>query len=586
MPGTRPFVNGSLLLAESRGVGRGDCLGTLERIATRAGAEGVAREAGELAARVGEGRFYVACVGQFKRGKSTVLNALVGYSVLPTGVVPVTSALTVLRWGAQQRARVSFDDGSTREVSVGDVGRFVTEAENPENEKGVRAVEVFLPSPLLSRGMCFVDTPGLGSVFGGNAAVTRAFVPQIDAAIVVLGADPPISGEELDLVQAVSTQVRHVLFVLNKADRLTEQERVEGARFAVHVLSRRLGRASITIHEVSAAERIAASAPTRDWGALEQAVDALAHEAGADLVAVAESRGAERLARSLLRELAERREALIRPMEESERRLEILRRSVAEAERAANDVGVLLAAERSRLTSDFRERQAVFYPRARDGAIRELEARIRSLDVSRARLRSRGYVEARALGSRTVERWRTQIEPLAEDLYRRAADRFVALANDFLRRTAESGAPGMEDLPRAIEPQVGFRARSELFYTNLMYLTTQPIGWALDLVRPREGTVRAVVGRAGEYLDRLLESNTSRIATDLGERVARSAQRLEGELRAALRNISGMAERALELARQRRAEGEAAVRAEIEMLEDLGQETESLLSSHQSEERA
>ena len=48
-------------------------------------------EAANLAERLREGRFYVACIGQFKRGKSTLLNALIGDSVLPTGVVPITA---------------------------------------------------------------------------------------------------------------------------------------------------------------------------------------------------------------------------------------------------------------------------------------------------------------------------------------------------------------------------------------------------------------------------------------------------------------------------------------------------------------
>ena len=48
-----------------------------------------------------------------------------------------------------------------------------------------------------------MDTPGLGSVFSGNSATTQAFIPHIDAALVVVGADPPIAGEELTLVEAV-----------------------------------------------------------------------------------------------------------------------------------------------------------------------------------------------------------------------------------------------------------------------------------------------------------------------------------------------------------------------------------------------
>src|SRR5690606_31127597 len=143
----------------------------------------------------------------FKRGKSTLLNALVGEPVLPVGVVPVTAAVTILRQGEEHGAQVRFADGRTQAVPIPGLAAYVAEDQNPGNVKGVRAVEVFLPSPLLSHGMSLVDTPGLGSVFSSNTAVTREFIPHIDAALVVLGADPPISGEELELVETVSRQV-------------------------------------------------------------------------------------------------------------------------------------------------------------------------------------------------------------------------------------------------------------------------------------------------------------------------------------------------------------------------------------------
>src|ERR1035441_3484824 len=78
----------------------------LSRLAQELGAESVAEEASELAARVSEGRFYVACIGQFKRGKSTLLNALVGHAVVPTGFVPVTAVPTVIRFGDVDRKGV------------------------------------------------------------------------------------------------------------------------------------------------------------------------------------------------------------------------------------------------------------------------------------------------------------------------------------------------------------------------------------------------------------------------------------------------------------------------------------------------
>jgi GTP-binding protein EngB required for normal cell division len=552
-------------------------LHALAGLAGCTGATSVAREASEVAARVAEGRFYVACVGQFKRGKSTFLNALLGEPVLPTGVVPVTSAITVLRHGPRG-ARVSFQDGRTEEVALETLPAYVTERENPENRKGVRALEVFLPSALLARGMCLVDTPGLGSAFGGNAAVTREFVPHVDAAVVVVGADPPISGEEVALAAELATHARHLLVVLNKADRLTDDERREGALFAAQILSSRLRRPIGRVYEVSAQERITTGAATRDWADLASALEGLARAAGADLVEAAEARAFERLGRALLAEIAERRDALVRPLDESERRLSALERHVAAAERAIQDLGVLLVAEQAKLARTFRERQEAFLPRARDDAWDALSSRAAALAVGRGRLREAAFDLARAVAVDLAERFRAELEPEAERLYGEAMARFVALANEFLERVASD--PAMDALPRMLGPESGFRARSELHYTGLLYTTTRtPLGWVADLLRTRRGAVRAAVRRAGGYLDDLVEANSSRIANDLVERAATSRARLEAEIRGRLREISHRARRALEEARHRREEGQRAVEDELSRLEALCTETESLLAA-------
>jgi hypothetical protein len=178
-------------------------LRTLAAVAAEIGAGQAGRDAADLDERTAQGRFFVACIGQFKRGKSTLLNALVGRPILPTGVVPVTTVVTILRFGQALDAHVRLTDGRLVAIDPEALAEFVSEASNPENCKGVAVVEVTVPSPLLASGMCLVDTPGLGSVFAASSETTRAFVPQIDAALVVLGTDPPISGEELELLEQV-----------------------------------------------------------------------------------------------------------------------------------------------------------------------------------------------------------------------------------------------------------------------------------------------------------------------------------------------------------------------------------------------
>jgi len=137
--------------------------------------EQIATDARSAAQRIVEGRFYVACVGLFKRGKSTLLNAFVGGPILPSGIVPVTAVPTILRFGQRYGARIRLQRGEWAEIAVHEIEQYVSEEKNPQNRKGVAGLEVFAPSPLLLKGMCFVYRPGLGSVFESNSAATYAF---------------------------------------------------------------------------------------------------------------------------------------------------------------------------------------------------------------------------------------------------------------------------------------------------------------------------------------------------------------------------------------------------------------------------
>ena len=220
---------------ESHRVNDEDLPSCLRSLAMTAGAEDLAADASALAEQVREAHFYLACVGQFKRGKSTLLNALVGQSVLPTGVTPVTSAVTVLRHGPAG-IRVRTREGWV-ESPIARLPELVTEEGNPGNAKGVLTVEVLLPAEALRDGLCLVDTPGLGSVVEANGLAAREFVPHIDAALVVLGTDPPISGEELRLVGAIAEQTDILIFVINKVDRVVSADSVEAAEFTRQLLA-------------------------------------------------------------------------------------------------------------------------------------------------------------------------------------------------------------------------------------------------------------------------------------------------------------------------------------------------------------
>jgi len=203
----------------------------------------------ELTNRLESGRFHLAILGQFKRGKSTLLNALLGEAVLPTSVVPLTAIPTFVRRGDAIAAQVVFQDGRLPATCAANrleeltefLRRFVTEPGNPLNESGVSHVEVTHPADILRRGVVLVDTPGIGSTLRHNTEAALNFLPQCDAALFLVSADPPVTEVEVEFLREVRNRVPRLFFILNKVDYLGAEERAEALRFLRAVLAEQVG---------------------------------------------------------------------------------------------------------------------------------------------------------------------------------------------------------------------------------------------------------------------------------------------------------------------------------------------------------
>ncbi len=181
----------------------------------------------------------VAVFGRFKAGKSSFLNHLAGRNVLPIGVVPLTAVMTRLRFGETDRAQVRFLNGTTETISPGDIGRYVGENENPNNQKQVAAVEVELSELKPLAPLQFVDTPGLGSALIHNTEVALNWLPNVGAALVAVSADAPLSERDLELLGELRHHTPKIVLLLTKADLLTEPQRAEVMAFVATQLSQK-----------------------------------------------------------------------------------------------------------------------------------------------------------------------------------------------------------------------------------------------------------------------------------------------------------------------------------------------------------
>jgi len=488
--------------------GPDDPLVLMAAIARDLGAAQIAADAERTATRVAERRFHVACVGQFKRGKSTLINALTGRPILPWGVVPVTNVVTLVRHGPETAASVRLIDGSEMVVPPESIGDYVSEERNAGNRKGVAVVEVRADVPLLASGMCLVDTPGLGSIFGEGSAVTRGFVPQIDVALLVTGADPPLSGEELALAGAIGEETAHCIAVLNKADRIPAADAALAAEFARDALNDRLKR-PIDLFVVSATER------SGDWRALVERLESLARD---DVVESARQRAARRVRSALARAIQEHRRALLAPVEENERRIVQMERSVETAQQALDDLSFLFAAQQQKLSRQLAAARDRFLAAANGRPVRE--------------------DDARRLARAATDAFLREIEPQATELFAGTAARFAEILRGL----------GAND---ELEPRL---ARRRFYFTDLPELTGRT---AFRRIAP------------ADYFRRLLETNSARVMNDCIDRVVEGRRQVERDVDASLREVVETAHRAAERARDAQRDGRAAVSEEVARLDAL-----------------
>lgn len=216
-----------------------EALTPLREAGTLVGVDGIDGQLNEIRRRLATGLLVVAFVGEFKRGKSSLINGLIGEDVLPVDVLPLTTVPTILERG-ERGCEVRLGAGGVEEHGLEKLAEFVTEAHNPGNRLGIDHVVVRLHAPLVDDGVRLVDTPGVGSVFEHNTRSTTAYLPNVDAAVLVTSADPPISEGEIGFLDEVLEHAVRLFVVLNKADYLDPDQLSRTVAFTEHAVRARV----------------------------------------------------------------------------------------------------------------------------------------------------------------------------------------------------------------------------------------------------------------------------------------------------------------------------------------------------------
>lgn len=196
----------------------------LEGIISRHGLVELRPRLANLVERLESRHYEIAVFGRVNSGKSSLLNRLLGTTVLPVGVTPITAVPTRLVYGAVPRLTVTFADRRVERYAIDELPEFVSEERNPSNRKAVARLIAELPATRLQNGLVFVDTPGLGSLATAGAAETLAYLPHCDLGVLLVSAVSPLNEEDLATLRALYEAGIPAIVLLSKADLLSPDE--------------------------------------------------------------------------------------------------------------------------------------------------------------------------------------------------------------------------------------------------------------------------------------------------------------------------------------------------------------------------
>jgi GTP-binding protein EngB required for normal cell division len=475
--------------------------------------------------RLDAARLRVLVVGEAKRGKSTLINALLGRDVLPSGVTPLTVVATTVRYGDESRIEVAFLDGHEEKHPLTALADFVTEVRNPRNLRMVAGVTAYLDAPVLAGGVELVDTPGTGSVFEWDTETAHEALRSMDGAVFVLTADPPVSASERNLLGKVAELSVTTFAVLNKADHLDEAGLAEAVEFTRRVLGE-AGHPG-TVYPMSARAALRGG----DDGFTAFAADFTAYLSArrkADLYtsAVAQAR---RIAGSLLDEVRLTRRAAEMRAGHAAQRVEQFSARLSEVTVHSRDAVVVADGESARQLFALNDAADVDGPRLG----REVTGQLESLfdgelrDATAAEIERRGREQLVALAVAAAETWRQRHREVMEQALAAVDARLAANLKAELDVLRDSAAE-LLGLDLAVPEPEGRLAESRRFF----YAAGQDVGQTELLAGAVRRWLPGELGRrtAREHLRReapdLVDSQVGRARGDLQYRLAEATRAL------------------------------------------------------------
>ncbi len=547
----------------------------LRETAAALGAEVWAIRFSALRKRLMGGQLSLAVIGQFKRGKSTLINALLGADVLPTAVVPLTSVVTVLEHGANPRCKVQFEDGREVWQQLQALWDYATEASNPGNEKGVRQIVVQYPGPLLTRGVRIVDTPGIGSVYEHNTDVTLSFLPQVDAALFILSVDPPLTKVELDFLHEARAYAGKILFVMNKIDAFEEEAVNEALGFTRDVLKTTVAREGLEVLSLSAKEALVgkqqgdgARVERSGIPALEARLDRLLQWERANSVGLAVAKAASAAGREFDFTLRLSEEAIKVPADVLESKIRSFSLELERAEVSRREILGLVETESSAIAAQLDEDLRAFRETASRQIFEELSLGLQDRHIPLRRARAEAERRLEELIGRTFNPWVESETALVNERFATSARRLEGRLRDHLLTVRQSAAD-LFDIPTPpFTGELSLASQSNLYYLVGSPEPFLPMPEWRDVLAflPRRFALPRMLQILREEVWTEVDRNAGRVRHDLMERLAESTRRLRSSIVGLLSaEVDGLWA-ALQVAQKRRSEGREAVESRLAQL--------------------
>ncbi len=489
----------------------------------------IEKECKKISERLLQGSFNIVFLGQFKRGKSSLINAFLGENILPTGIVPVTAIISVIKYSERRSCIVKRLDSTEEEIGIEDIYLYATQEENPDNRKGVDYLEIRLTNQYLKKGLFLIDTPGIGSVFESNTMVTKGFLQDIDTAVIVLGVDPPISYDEFAIIKDIGKKVKDIIFVINKVDRESNENIETIKKFTADLLKKELHYDNPSIYCVSAIEKIAGHT-SYEWNLFQKKIDEmLINKAG--IIASSYKNAIGRLFEELIKEIDRYISALKSPLEQMRNTVESLKLFKTESEIFIRELGYRFQSEQDRISQLIDIEQKKFLADKTDDINKEFEDLFETFLTNINYNREHYFSQMHKIAEKYVFMCIEQISPFSERLYKEFSQRYIKELREKVKRINDIiGEDDLSEFIDDIDIQM-YNISGFYFHHFMRYTSSSPFKYIFNIFLPKKKKILLMKDELKDYLNWLIYANCSRYNGDVNQRIIESRRRIEADFK-------------------------------------------------------